>query len=59
MLNVAPMYHIVDGRQALDTRDRCTTRYSQPPTSGNALRGMRVVRATVRRQSPLAIGAAG
>lgn len=52
MLNVVPMYHIVDGRQPLDTSKRCTTRYRQPPTSSNALRGMRMVRATVRRQSP-------
>ena len=59
MLNVAPMYHIVDGRQPLDTSKRCITRYLQPPTSSNALRGMRMVRATVRRQFPLAIGATG
>lgn len=52
MLNVAPMYHIADGRQPLDMDSCCTTRYRQPPTSNNALRGMRRVRATVRRQSP-------
>ena len=52
MLNLKPLYHMVDGRQLLDTSKRCTTRYRQPPTSSNALRGMRMVRATVGRQSP-------